>query len=113
MKVLVCGGRNYQDRGRVFDVLDFLFEYELPEFVIHGAAAGADSLAGEWAREVGAQEVICPANWKLWGPRAGYMRNAAMLALLPELVVAFPGGKGTANMVKLARQNDIEVKEVE
>jgi hypothetical protein len=30
----------------------------------------------------------------------------------PGLVVAFPGGKGTANMVRLSREAGVEVREI-
>jgi hypothetical protein len=47
--------------------------------------------------------------WDKLGPKAGPLRNAAMLLLKPDLVIACPGGKGTANMIKLARDKDIDV----
>jgi hypothetical protein len=31
----------------------------------------------------------------------------------PDLVVAFPGGKGTADMVRRARKANVPVKEIE
>jgi len=43
--------------------------------------------------------------------RAGPERNAAMLGLGPDLVVAFPGGSGTAGMVRLAKAAGVEVIE--
>ena len=40
------------------------------------------------------------------------MRNRSMLALNPDLVLAFPGGIGTANMVRIAREAGILVTEI-
>lgn len=112
MKVLVCGGRHYTDREKMYKIL-----YELvwcnDDLVIHGNAKGADSLAGEWARAAGIQEISCPANWDTHGKSAGYRRNKAMLSLQPDLVLAFPGGPGTANMIKLAKEAGVKVREIE
>jgi hypothetical protein len=100
VKVLVCGGRDYSDKDFVFQILD-----ELPiELLIHGAARGADSLAGEWAAE---RRVPCMAFPAPWGSQrwrgAGPTRNGWMLAWgQPDVVVAFPGGSGTADMVRRA-----------
>jgi predicted Rossmann-fold nucleotide-binding protein len=119
VKILVCGGRNYQDRSRVFQVLDAKYrqygslQHADPfDTIIHGCAPGADRLAHEWATEKGL--IVCgfPANWAIYGKAAGPIRNRAMLELRPALVVAFPGGQGTADMVAKARASSILVEEV-
>jgi hypothetical protein len=70
-------------------------------------------LAGAWARsQYGVQEVACRANWYLHGKGAGHERNARMLELGPELVVAFPGGRGTANMIARAERAGVEVMRI-
>lgn len=112
MKVLVCGGRDYDRYRELWDVLDDLHERVSMTHLIHGSARGADSLAGAWAQGRGVQEVSCPANWAAHQNSAGYLRNSSMLGLGPDLVVAFPGGKGTAMMVKMAREAGVEVMEV-
>jgi hypothetical protein len=54
------------------------------------------------------------AEWEKFGKKAGFIRNEKMLALgKPDLVVAFPGGVGTAMMVRLARKQGIRVIEVD
>lgn len=106
--VLVCGGRDYSDRERVFRVLDRVAQRVEISAIRHGAARGADALAGEWARARGIPEQPFPADWRTHGKRAGPLRNAAMLAEqgagTPDRVVvcgvAFPGGGGTADMVR-------------
>ena len=64
MIVLVTGGRNYADREKLFATLDALQPISI---LIHGAAAGADRLAGEWCllRGVTCHEVH--ANWTAYG----------------------------------------------
>lgn len=108
-RVLVCGGRDYTDLNRVWDVLDEI----KPSHVIEGGARGADDLASRWAFS---REVPCdtyPANWEAHGPAAGPIRNQYMLIDgKPDLVVAFPGGRGTADMVRRARKAGIPVREI-
>lgn len=115
MKVLVCGGRKYDDANTFFRVMDFLHETTSgdgisPGFtlVIHGGAPGADSLADRWARARGVPVEAHPADWSL-GRSAGPARNRRMLARKPDLVIAFPGGRGTAHMVSIARKAGVEV----
>ncbi len=51
-----------------------------------------------------------PAEWSKYGRRAGPIRNKQMLDVgKPHLVVAFPGGAGTANMVKQAKAAGVPI----
>lgn len=108
-KVLVCGGREYSDAAFLFAILDLLHEQLTFVELIHGAAPGADSLSGDWARQRGVKETPVPANWKKQGKAAGAIRNALMLTFGPDLVISFPGGKGTADMVKRAKRAGVPV----
>jgi hypothetical protein len=110
-RILVCGGRNYTDRERVFAVLD-RFHKEVPiGTLIHGAASGADTLAGEWAAAHPSVAVRAfPARWVSEGRIAGTLRNARMLREAdPHAVIAFPGGAGTADMVRRAMKAGVRV----
>jgi len=112
MRVLVCGGRTSDDWERLAGVLDGLDPMKV-SVVIHGAAPGADTLAGRWAELRRVPVEAFPADWEKHGRAAGPIRNAPMLAEgKPDLVVAFPGGRGTANMCKQARTAGVEVVEV-
>ena len=102
------------DQARAFSVLDH-YHAESGGFsvIIHGAARGADSLAGEWAMSRGVTVMAFPADWDAHGRSAGHIRNAQMIAEgKPTVVVAFPGGRGTANMVRQARLSHIPVLQV-
>jgi len=130
MKVLVCGGRHYSDRAKVFEVLDYLHLNRKPiTLLIHGAATGADKLGEEWANDRGVEPDAYPAAWgdlsakgaviksrkdgSSYNANAGPTRNSKMLALgKPDFVVAFPGGDGTANMISQARMAGVRVFEI-
>lgn len=104
MKTLVCGGRDYQDAEELFGFLDDIHSAVQITEIIHGGARGADKLAGEWAASRGIACTVFPANWQKYGKKAGTIRNLQMYkASEPDLVVAFSGGAGTANMARVAR----------
>ncbi len=114
MRVLVCGGRDYKNRAKVFATLDGLNRETPILLLIHGACpyGGADLLAEDWAKRREVPYYGLPAKFAAIGRKAGPIRNQKMLCLKPDLVVAFPGGTGTAGMVTLARSVGIEVIEV-
>lgn len=75
-----------------------------------GGATGADALARRWARWRGVWCVPYEADWNRYGKAAGPIRNERMLAdFRPDLVVAFPGGRGTAHMVDIASRAGVRV----
>ena len=114
MRVLICGGRNFNDDGLMMDtMIDINIEFNGIDVIIDGDCRGADKLGGEWAEYMNIEREIYPANWNKYGKSAGYKRNTQMLVEgKPDLVVAFPGGKGTAMMIKIARDAGVEVREI-
>lgn len=112
MKLLVCGGRDYGDVDRADKLLDRIHANRKIQIVIEGGATGADSLARMWAKKRGVLCATVPALWSKRGRGAGPQRNAAMLTLGPDGVLAFPGGAGTANMVQAAKDAGVPVMEV-
>lgn len=114
MRVLVTGGRDYNDAERVFAVLDKLHREAGIDLVIEGGANGADACARQWAmlnHDVASETY--EADWENQGCFAGPARNKRMLEEgKPDLVIAFPGGRGTADMVRKARRAGVEVVEI-
>ena len=109
MRVIVCGGRDYADSEKVAEVLSGVEIRHL----WHGGARGADTLADQWARQQpGVSVHPVPAQWKKYGRKAGPIRNQAMLGQSPDLVVAFPGGRGTADMVRRAQSAGVKVLQI-
>jgi UDP-N-acetylmuramoylalanine-D-glutamate ligase len=114
MKVIVCGGREYRNERRMFDFLDRRHAATPISQVIHGGARGADSIALLWATARKIPARCFPADWKAYGKAAGSIRNTQMLAVgAPDLVVAFPGGPGTHNMVSQAAKAGVAVEKVD
>jgi hypothetical protein len=133
-RILVCGGRDYgvmpswyppEQSRRLAEVASrqaFMLRETLDDYhkmrgpftdLIHGAAKGADALACRWALRNGLTINSFSANWKLHGKAAGPIRNQQMIDMgKPDLVIAFPGGDGTADMVRRSIVANIEVIEI-
>lgn len=111
MRVLVCGGRDYDDQSHVWSTLGGLHAATPISAVIEGGAYGADTWAMTWGHSERVPVIEFKADWKQHGRSAGPIRNRQMLDEgRPDLVIAFPGGKGTADMVEQARAAGIEVR---
>ena len=112
MRLLVCGGRDFTNVAIVTAVLDEWHRRRRITALIHGAARGADTLAGQWARSRGVVVEPYPvtsSEWSAWKaagrprPSPGAERNARMLERgQPDAVLAFPGGAGTRDMMNRA-----------
>ena len=110
MRVLVCGGRDYEDATRVNNALNKLHQTHGITMVIQGAARGADALARLWAKRHEVEVKSFTADWRKHGRAAGPMRNQAMLSYgQPDAVIAFPGNRGTEDMVKKAEVAGLKV----
>lgn len=116
MRVIVCGGRDFSDRGLLSKTLT---PYKTPinqkpeHLLISGMAKGADTLAYEFGQVFGIPVLCFFADWAAHGRSAGPIRNQRMIEEgRPDLVIAFPGGTGTADCVKRARKAGIEIFEV-
>lgn len=126
MKLLVCGGRHFNDKEKLFARLDGIHDECEISTIISGMAAGADSLAADWAKLNNVDIDPYPAKWKdlsvpgaviktnkygKYNTLAGHQRNQAMLEQgKPDGVLYTPGGSGTANMINKAREADIPME---
>jgi hypothetical protein len=90
----------------------------LVHLLLHGGARGADAAIGRAAQQLGWSPLVMPAQWERHGRAAGPIRNRELLqqaiakavahtspgSIASVLVVAFPGGAGTASLVREARR---------
>jgi hypothetical protein len=122
MRILVCGGRDFDDwdllHSTLYNIWNQQEDLTQDFYIIEGGAIGADFLARVWAKYMNVghgffHAVEFPADWKTHGKAAGPIRNQKMLDEgKPDLVVAFPGGVGTADMVRRAKKAGVKVIEV-
>lgn len=112
LRLLVCGGRDYTDFAEMCAALRaWTTLFGLPAVIIHGDARGADRLAGAWARHHGVPVETFKPDYKRFGPKyAPIERNMRMIRDgKPDASVAFPGERGTADMVRQLNEARIPV----
>jgi len=100
MRTIIAGGRDY-----ILTEEDFLWLDSLKpgiSEVVCGGARGADTGGFNWGWSRGIPVKSFPADWNAHGKAAGFIRNRQM-AQYAERVVLFPGGRGTAHMLKEAQ----------
>lgn len=121
MRVIVCGGRDYNDVPALWRRLDLIDRERGPIIRLADGASddvtgpyiGADYWSHMWAQARGVRTERYRAECKRHGRAAGPIRNGRMLMTeTPDAVIAFPGGNGTANMIQQAREAGVEVIEV-
>ena len=102
MKILIAGGRDFDDEELMASTLGGV---PRDTIIISGTARGADQMGERWAEARGMTVERYPADWDKHGKAAGHIRNQQMLDEgKPDLVVVFPGGKGSQSMVLKARK---------
>jgi hypothetical protein len=118
-RVIFCGGRDYNNHRLIIVSLLKVAIKKGELDLIHGDARGADRLADAAANLLNPmclwsiRIIKYPADWNKYGKSAGFKRNAQMLNEgRAQAVVAFKGGKGTQNMMNLAKKAGIPVWEV-
>jgi hypothetical protein len=127
-RIGVTGGRDFGDWNLVARVIT-----ALPDGVlVHGAASGADDLCAKWwTRMLGREAEPHPADWirdcdescthrkqevsagTNYCPAAGPLRNQAMVDSGLDVLVVFPGGRGTADMTRRARAAGVRILDAE
>ena len=129
MRVLICGGRDYNLYGFIFDTLDVINEDKGPftELIV-GDATGVDHWAMKWAKERGIPFRVFEADWddlshedavirhrkdgSKYDAKAGPRRNQRMVDEKPDLAVVFPGGIGTSDCRGRIKKAGIKYVEV-
>lgn len=128
-KVIVAGGRHFNDYKLVESKLDFILQNKTNIKIVSGACdtgtltynrpdgtsvCGADGLGEKYAAKRGYAVTYFPANWDLHGREAGPIRNGEMAVYVGPAggLVAFWDGKskGTSDMIKKAKDNGLKSK---
>lgn len=139
MKVIVCGGRNYTDQNTLFREMDRIHAIQPITLVIEGGQrtrdkergliGGADYWAYMWAASRRVAVVREDANWndlsqpdariktnrhgEKYDSNAGPRRNRRMITKYqPDAIIPFPGGEGTADMVRQGYEFGVEILQV-
>lgn len=111
MKVIIAGGRNFNDYEKLCQFCDNALSKQTEIEIVSGTANGADKLGEKYANDKGYPIKQFPADWDKYGKSAGYIRNAQM-AEYADALIAFWDGKsrGTKHMIDLAKRANLKVK---
>ena len=117
MRITIGGCRDFNDY-EIFKVFvdECLSEIEDKEIVVlSGHCSGTDLMAEKYAKEMGYDLEIFPAEWEKYGRAAGPKRNKEMVEK-SDVVIAFWNGKskGTNNLIKIAKKlsKQVRIKEI-
>lgn len=115
MRVIVAGGRDFNNYPLLKESLDVIFSKLNKDelVVISGTAPGADQLGEKYAMGNRIKLERFPADWKRFGNAAGMIRNRQMAVDgKADALVAFWDGKssGTGGMIKIARELDLDIR---
>lgn len=114
LKVIVAGPRDFDDYDIVsFELIYYLSvledRYQKKIEIVQGGAKGVDSIAKDFARNMGYPCKQFDADWTQHGRYAGPLRNQEMAQYSDVLIAFNNGSKGTANMIKQAIEFQLEV----
>jgi hypothetical protein len=114
VRLAVCGGREFgrtdEERQCVYLWIEKTLGDEEEKIIIQGGAPGADEVAVDWAIINGVKYLTYDADWKKYKRAAGPIRNQRIIDEgKPDLLLAFPGNKGTADMIRRAVAANIPV----
>jgi hypothetical protein len=115
LKIIVAGGRDFDDEELLFDIMDKILNKREPHEVqiVSGKAKGADRLGEKYAAARGIDVKEFPAQWDVHGVAAGPIRNEEMAEYANACVCFWDGrSKGTNDMIKRAKAHGLRFKEV-
>lgn len=116
-RVIIAGGREFNDYVSLCKYCDIILANKISEGyaieIVSGDARGADKWGIEYAHDHGHALKIFKARWRIYGKRAGPMRNQEM-ADYADALIAFWNKKspGTKNMITLAKLKGLPVREI-
>jgi len=117
VKVLVTGDRNWTDEDLLAQALSAIGHLHPSNvMVVHGGAAGADSLAGKVANRLGMATHVYEAEWDRYGRAAGPKRNQTMISENPDISLALvvhdnlANSRGTADCLRRILKAKIPVR---
>ena len=111
MKVIIAGGREFNNYKLLKESCDRILSRQTDIEIVSGKALGADKLGEDYAEEKGYKVTEFPADWKKYNKGAGPIRNKQMAEYADGLIAFWDGeSKVTKNMIDLAKKYNLKVK---
>jgi hypothetical protein len=100
MKMIIAGSRSITDKTIVYDAINELSRTHNITEVVSGKARGVDFLGEQWALEKNIPIKLFPANWNVYGKKAGHIRNKLMADYADCAIIIWDGSSpGSYNMI--------------
>ena len=111
MKVIIAGGRDFDNYEKLRSYCDYLLQNKDEIEIVSGCARGADKLGERYAEERGYPIKRFPADWGTHGKSAGYLRNEEMADYADALIAFWDGSsRGTQHMINIAEKESLEIR---
>jgi hypothetical protein len=108
--VAVVGSRSFND----YALLERTLSERQIDMIVSGGAAGADSLAYQYAKEKGLPILVIFPKWNQFGRGAGFMRNKLIVDRCDKVVAFWDGeSKGTKSTIELAERQGKPVEVIQ
>ncbi len=115
MKLIIAGSRTITNYSIVYDAVisrfygDSIFDHNITE-IVSGGANGIDQLGERFAMNEHIPYKVFPAEWEKYNKSAGVKRNLQMAKYADTLLCIWDGiSRGSKNMIKLAKENGLDV----
>lgn len=102
MKIVIAGSRNFNNYDFLENKINELIKNKQIDIteIVSGKAKGADFLGEKYASLNNISIKEFPANWNLYGKKAGFLRNQEMGNYADVLIAFWDGNsKGTKHMI--------------
>lgn len=116
VRLLITGSRSWDREDIICDELTRFAQWARRSgetvSMLSGTAKGADQICEKFARSLGFVIERYPANWDLYGKRAGFVRNQQMVDTKPDYCLAFVknGSRGASMTARIAELSGIRTR---
>ena len=106
-RVIIAGSRGFDDFKLLCRKCDLILSEKVVTHdicIVSGTSSGADKLGEQYAKLRGYKLAYFPAEWNLYGKRAGIIRNGQMLLASDAVIVFWDGySRGSSHMISIAK----------
>lgn len=115
VRIAVTGGRDYTNRDKVTEIFEKMLKaLKMPLIIVGCCETGLDLFVREFceANKDRLNHIVCEADWNKYGKAAGPKRNTVMVNLKPDLLLSFPGNRGTADMTRQSEAAGVKIQRI-
>jgi len=111
MKVIIAGGRKYNDYDSLKKYCDYILQNSNDIEIVCGTAYGADKLGEQYGIENEFKIKYFKPDWDKFGKSAGFIRNDEMAKYGDAAIVFWDGkSKGSKHMIDLSIKYKLKLR---